>query len=145
MAIPFRRIYKFLPFFITVALLAACGGGGGTSEQGISGGGGPDPFPSKILSWSPPSQYTDGAPLDPVTDLDRIEFYVKEDGLFSDADSEMAAVPATDSGTGQPTTSFDLANLAPFLSQGVTYHVSIRAVAVTGVKSNFSPSAAFSF
>ena len=145
MAIPLRRTHSFLSFIVIIAFLSGCGGGGGTSEQGVSGGGGPEPFPAKILTWSPPSQYTDGTPLDPVTDLDRIEFYVNEDGLFSDVDNEMAAVSATDSGTGQPTTSFDLANLAPFLSQGVTYHVSIRVVGLTGVKSNFSPSAAFSF
>ena len=131
----------FLLIAIVLSPLSGCGSGGSSGEGGISSG----TFPAKILTWSPPSQYTDGTPLDPVTDLDRFEFYVKEDGLFSDTDNEMAAVSATDSGTGQPTTTFDLANLAPFLSQGVTYHVSIRAVASTGLKSNFSPSAMFSF
>ena len=138
MAITFRRIYTVLPFVVIVAFLAGCGGGGGSAE------GGSVTYPAKILSWSPPAQYTNGTPLDPVTDLDRFEIYVNEDGVFSDTDNEMAAVSAT-SGTGQPTTSFNLANLSPFLSQGVTYHVSIRTVALNGMKSDFSPGATFSF
>jgi len=142
LAIPFRRIQTFLPFFIIIAFLSGCGGGG-SAEEGTSGG--PGPFPAKILAWSPPSQYTDGTPLNPLTDLDRFEIYINEDGLFSDTDNEMADVSAMDSGTGQPATSFDLANLAPFLSKDVTYHVSIRAVALNGLKSNFSPGATFSF
>ena len=144
LAIPFKRIHTFFPFFIIIiiAFLSGCGGGG-SAEVGTSGG--PGPFPAKILTWSPPSQYTDGTPLNPVTDLDRFEFYINEDGQFSDTDIENAAVSATVSGTGQPTTSFDLANLGPFLSQGITYHVSVRAVTLTGLKSSFSPSATFSF
>ena len=150
LANPFRRILPFLSFFIIIAFLSGCGGGGGSSEQAISGGGGSDgggsePFPAKILTWIPPSQYTDGAQLNPVTDLDRFEIYINEDGLFADTDTDMAEVSATVPGTGQPTTSFDLSNLAPFLSRGVTYHVSIRAVALSGLKSDFSPDATFSF
>jgi len=138
LAIPFRRIHTILPFVIIVAFLSGCGGGGGTS-------GGSERYPAKILAWSPPSQYTNGTPLNPVTDLDSFEIYIKENGTFSDTDNEMATVSATESGTGQPTTSFDLANLSPFLSQGVTYYVSIRTVALNGMKSGFSPGAPFSF
>ena len=43
------------------------------------------------------------------------------------------------------TLEFDLANLGPYLSPGVTYYVSIRAVAVAGLISVFSAAAAFSF
>jgi hypothetical protein len=143
MANPRRRIHAFFPCFILIAFLSGCGGGGGTSEEGISGGG--DIFPAKILNWSPPSQYADGTPLNPVTDLEGFEIYLNEDGLFSDMDNEMATVSAIDPATGNVNTSFNLANLAPFLWKGVTYNVSIRAVAKTGVKSDFSPSAAFSF
>jgi len=138
-AIPFRRIHKVLPFVIIVAFLAGCGDGRGSS------GGGSELYPAKILTWSPPSQYADGTPLNPEKDLDRFEIYIKEDGIFSDTDSEMATVSAIDPGTGQPVTSFDLANLSPFLSQGVTYYVSIRSVALNGMKSGFSPGATFSF
>jgi hypothetical protein len=123
-------------------MLAGCGGGGSSESGEISSG---DPFPAKILSWAPPSQYTDGSSLDPVTDLDRFEIYIKEGADFSNADDEIAAVSATNPGTGQINTSFNLANLAPFLSQGVTYHVSVRTVALSGLKSDFSPSATFSF
>ena len=102
-------------------------------------------YPAKILTWSSPSEYTNGTSLNPVTDLDRFEIYVNEDGVFSDTDNEMAAVSATVPGTGQPATSFNLAKLAPFLSQGVTYHVAIRTVALNGLKSGFSAGATFSF
>ena len=145
MAIPLRRIHSLLAIVIAIGLLSGCGGGGGTSEQGISESGGPDLFPAKILNWSSPSQYTDGTPLNPETDLDSFEIYIKEDGIFSDTDNEMATVSAIDPGTGQPATSFNLANLSPFLSQGVTYYVSIRTVALNGMKSGFSPGATFSF
>ena len=144
MANPCRRIHAFFLIFILIALLSGCGGGGGTAEEGISGGGGPEPFPAKILIWSPPSQYADGTPLNPVTDLDGFEIYINQDGLFSDMDNEMAAVSIIDPATGNVNTSFNLANLAPFLSEGVTYHISVRAVARTGMKSGFSPSASFS-
>lgn len=139
MAICFRRIHSVLPFVIIVVFLSGCGGAGGTSD------GGSEVYPVKILNWSSPSQYIDGTPLDPVTDLDRFEIYIKEDGIFSDTDSEMATVSAIDPGTGQPVTSFNLANLAPFLAEGVTYYVSIRTVALNGMKSGFSPGATFSF
>lgn len=135
-----RQLLGVFPIVIVFVFLSGCGGGGGSSSDGEI-----TSYPAKILSWSPPSQFTDGTPLNPVTDLDRFEIYVNEDGLFADTDNEMAAVSATDPGTGQPTTTFDLANLAPFLSQGVTYHVSIRTVALNGLKSNFSPGATFSF
>jgi hypothetical protein len=140
-----RRIHAFFPLFILIALLLGCGGGGGTAEEGISGGDGPYLFPAKILTWSPPSQYADGTPLNPVRDLARFEIYINQDGLFSDMDNEMAALSTIDPATGNVNTSFNLANLATFLSEGVTYHVSVRAVARTGMKSAFSASATFSF
>jgi len=136
-AITFRRIQTVLPIVIVVAFLSGCGGGGGASSG--------ESYPAKILTWSSPSEYTNGTSLNPATDLDRFEIYVNEDGVFSDTDNEMAAVSATVPGTGQPATSFNLAKLAPFLSQGVTYHVAIRTVALNGLKSGFSAGATFSF
>lgn len=70
---------------------------------------------------------------------------MKETGAFSETDLPMAEVGAIVPGTGQLLTSFDLENLAPFLSPGVTYQVSIRAVSFSGLKSGFSASAALSF
>ena len=122
-------------------MVAGCGGGE-TSEGGT---GSSDPLPTKTLSWNPPATYHDGSPLNPASDLDSFEIYVKETSNFADTDDEMAALSAIDQATGQVCTSFDLANLAPFISEGVTYHVSVRAVAKSGLKSDFSPSASFSF
>lgn len=126
---------------VLLAYLSACGGG--ASGGDLVGNG--ETLPAKILIWIPPSQYTDGAPLNPLADLDRFEIYINQNGSFSNADNEMAAVAARDPASGQINTSFNLANLSPFLSQGVSYYVSVRAVALTGVKSGFSSSETFSF
>jgi hypothetical protein len=69
---------------------------------------------------------------------------VKESGSFSDADTPTAIISAFDTLTQQVTTSFNLANLGPFLQKGVTYYVSMRAVALDGLKSGFSTPASFS-
>ena len=123
-------------------LLSACGGGGGGA--GDSGGSGSQ-LPPKILSWSAPTAYTDNSPLDPAAELDSFEIYVNTSGSFTNSDAPIAYVQAVDPGSGRVTTQFDLANLGPFLSQGVPYRVSLRAVALTGARSDFSPAASFSF
>ena len=130
------KIVSFAIFIAVVSVVAGCGG---------EGSGGSELLPSKMVSWNPPATYQDGSSLNPATDLDNYEIYVKETSDFADTDNEMAALSATDKATGQVCTSFNLANLATFLSEGVTYHVSIRAVAKNGLKSDFSPSASFSF
>jgi hypothetical protein len=76
--------------------------------------------------------------MDPYKDLDRFEIYVKETDSFSDTDTAMAAV-------SEVTTSFNLANLSPQVTAGPKYYVSLRAVALTGLKSDFSPAVSFSF
>lgn len=83
--------------------------------------------------------------MDPVTDLDRFEIYVNESGSFTDTDSPLAAVSAVDPATKKITTSFDLANLSSHLTVGPQYYVSLRAVALTGLKSSHSPPVSFSF
>ena len=83
--------------------------------------------------------------MNPVTDLDRFEIYVKESDSFTDADLPMAAVSAVNSATHSLTTSFNLANIGPPLTVGPHYYVSLRAVALTGLKSDFSPPVSFSF
>ena len=135
-----RRLFALFSFFIILASLFGCGGGG--SGQTSSGS---ESLPPKILNWQPPTKFLDNSPLDPAKDLASFEIFVNEDNLFSNTDNEMAAMSATDPTTGQVCTAFNLANLAPFLSKGVTYHVAVRAVTMTGVKSDFSPSATFSF
>jgi len=136
-----------LQLIVTVALVAGlsfagCGGGGGGG--GASAGVG-DSTPARTLNWAPPTQYSDSTPLNPAADLDVFEVYVNQDGNFSGSDSAMAAVGASDTNTGQVTTTFNLASLSPFLSNGVTYYVSVRAVAKNGLKSDFSQPASFSF
>lgn len=124
---------------ILVGILAGCGGGGGSSSADGSA------LPAKTLSWAPPDSYTDNTFLNPVTDLDGFEIYVNETGTFSDGDTPSAVVSAVNPATRSLTTSFNLANLSQYLSTGITYRVSMRAVAVSGLKSDFSPPASFSF
>jgi hypothetical protein len=144
----------FLALIITVlATFSGCGGGGetststSTSDSGSGSGapGGSGPLPAKVLSWDPPTSYVDTTPMDPVKDLDRFEIHVNESGSFTDTDSPLAAVSAVDPTTHHLTTSFDLANLSPHLTVGPHYFVSLRAVALTGLKSSYSPPVSFSF
>ena len=131
-----------------LGLLSGCGGGGASS----SGGGTPPPadvggtpLPAKVLSWAAPESYTDNTSLNPLTDLAEYEIYVNESGSFADTETPKAVLSAVDTTTHTLTSSFNLANLGPYLSRGVAYRVSMRAVAVTGLKSDFSPPASFSF
>ena len=135
-----KKLNLFLAGIILGLSLSACGGGGETGTAGA----GPQ-LPPKILSWSPPTAYSDGTSLNPVAELDSFEVYVNQSGVFSNADSPAAYVQAVVPGSNKVTTEFNLANLGYFLSPGVVYRVSLRAVALTGAKSGFSPSASFSF
>lgn len=134
------RISTAINILVAIFLLSGCGGGGGTE----SGGEGSS-LPPKILSWSAPTAYTDSSSLNPAAELDSFEIYVNQSGVFSDADTPAAYVQAVAPGSSQVTTEFNLANLGSFLSPGVVYRVSLRAVALSGAKSKFSPSASFSF
>jgi len=122
---------------MALAVLPGCGGGG-SSESGPA-------LPPKTLSWTPPTAYTDGTPLNPTAELDSFEIYVKESGSFSGSDTPMAMVGAVNPQNGQLVTTFNLANLGPFINLGVQYQVALRAVAITGAKSDFSAPATFSF
>ena len=126
---------------ILLGILAGCGGGGG----GGSSSGGGETLPAKTLSWAAPESYTDNTSLNPLTDLSEYEIYVNESGTFADTDTPKAVLSAVDTTTHALTSSFNLANLSPYLSKGIAYRVSMRAVAVTGLKSDFSPPASFSF
>jgi hypothetical protein len=83
--------------------------------------------------------------MNPVTDLDRFEIYVHESGTFTDTDIPQAIVSAVDPATHNIATSFNLANLSAYVTVGPRYYVSLRAVAITGLKSDFSSPASFSF
>lgn len=136
-----RRVLILWVLLVTATTLSGCGGG----TKAESGGGGAGTLPSKVLGWDPPQAYTDDSPLDPVTELDRIEIYVKEQGSFTEQDFPVATVAAIDPATRDLIKTFDLANLAPFINTGVVYRVSLRAVAKTEMKSDFSEPATFSF
>jgi hypothetical protein len=143
-----RRLIS-VTLLLSLSILSACGGGGGTSS-GVSsndvpppGGGGVPP--AKTLHWSPPSSYTDSTPLNPVVELDRIEIYINERGTFAETDLPKAIVSAIDPATHSVTTSFNLTNLYSDLPASPVHWVSLRAVAITGLKSEFSPPASFSF
>ena len=131
---------RFLITTILLVILAGCGGGGASSSSGDG-----TPLPAKTLSWAAPESYTDNTQLNPLTDLDGFEIYVNETGSFTSADTPTAVVSAVDPGTHTLTTSFNLANLGPYLSKGINYQVSMRAVATSGLKSDFSSPASFSF
>jgi hypothetical protein len=117
-------------------LLSACGGGG---EGVASATQEPQPsLPAKTLSWEPPASFTDGTPLNPVADLQDFEIYVSQNSSFGPTDQTAAVVAPADR-------SFNLTLLASSLSRGTTYYVSLRAVSTSGMKSDFSPPASFSF
>ena len=148
-AVHFRTRWTLsLATMILLGILSGCGGGGSASTSDGGGGvttGGGTPLPAKTLSWAAPESYTDNTSLNPLTDLAEYEIYVNESGSFADTDTPKAVVSAVDTTTHTLTTSFNLANLGQYLSRGVTYRVSMRAVAITGLKSDFSPPASFSF
>ena len=128
----------YLATIILFGILAGCGGGASSSGDG-------NPLPLKTLSWDAPDSYTDNTPLVPLTDLGKFEIFVNQSGSFTDADTPSAVVSAVDPVTNTLTTSFNLASLGPYLSKGITYQVSMRAVDTSGLKSDFSSSVSFSF
>jgi len=127
--------------------LSGCGGGGGegtsTSEASLPSN---PSVPASFLAWDPPQTYEDSTPLDPYVDLDYYEFYLRADMNFTDNDLPVAQVAAVQdilSPDGQQylqelVTEFDLQNLLPFVPTGQSGYLSIRAVGVDGLKSDFS-------
>jgi len=110
------------------ALLSACSGGGLSSAPSV---------PGKSVYWAAPQYFTDNTPLDPSRDLRGFEIYIKQDPSFGPVDIPVATASSLD-------TEYNLANVSPDLSNGVNYYVSIRAVTLDGMKSDFSPAVAFS-
>ena len=127
-------------------LLAGCGGAGDGGETSTSEVYVPVVGPASFLAWDPPQTYEDDTPLDPYVDLDYYEFYVRADTNFTDNDLPVAQVAAVEdilSPDGQQylqdlVTEFDLQNLLPFVPSGQSGYLSIRAVGVDGLKSDFS-------
>jgi hypothetical protein len=108
--------------------LSACSSGGSPSAPVVLG---------KSVYWAAQQSFTDNTPLVPSRDLQGYEIYIRQDSSFGPSDNAVATAPPLDN-------SYRLANLSPPLRQGVTYYVSLRAVTVEGVKSDFSPAVPFS-
>lgn len=135
------RVHAFFLFVLAVCvLLSGCGGEGESSEVVAPAG------TANVLAWDPPQTYEDSSPLDPYTELDYYEFYVRGDGNFTDNDLPVAQVAAcaeilSPDGTvyiPALTTEFDLQNLLPFLPLESSGFLSIRAVGMDGLRSRFS-------
>jgi len=112
------------------AILPACSGGGGGSSTAPS-------IAGKSVYWAAPQYFTDNTPLVPSRDLQGFEIYIRQDPSFGPTDSPIVTTSPLD-------TTYNLANVSPPLSKGVTYYVSLRTVTVEGMKSDFSPAASFS-
>jgi hypothetical protein len=110
------------------ALLSACSGNGSSSAPSI---------PGKNVYWAAPQYFADNIPLVPSRDLQGFEIYIKQKPSFGPADNPVATASPLDN-------KYNLVNVSPPLSEGVTYYVSLRAVTMEGVKSDFSPAASFS-
>jgi len=135
-----RHSQKITAHFLFVILISICliGCGGGETSTPTPSASGP------VLQWSPPQSFADQTPLDPARDLEDYEIFVNESGTFQPTEEPTAIVSAVEPSGGNLVTSFNLGNLGPFLAAGKTYHVSMRSVSRTGIKSDFSPSASFS-
>ena len=142
MPVKTRKIL-ILSLIAALAILSGCGGGdSASSDTGTTPG---TALPARTLSWEPPTSYVDATPMNPVTELDQFEIYVNETGAFTDKDLPTASLGAVDPQTRTISSSFNLANLSPHVNAGPKYYVSLRAVALTGLKSDFSPPVSFSF
>ena len=130
----FRVPVLFLFLFAVCVLPSGCGGGGDSSEASVPAG------TANVLAWDPPQTYEDSTALDPYTELDYYEFYVRSDDIFTENDLPVAQVGAvadilSPDGTvylNDLTTEFDLQNLLPFVPPGVDCFLSIRAVGLDG-------------
>ena len=132
--------------FAAVLLLAGCGGGGGAS-----GSQGPAPSgPASVFVWSAPATFNDNTPLNPSTDIEYYELYLRADSNFTNSDQpavQIAAVADMPSPDGRsviksPVTEFTL-ELIPSIPAGNLLYVSMRAIGIDGQKSSFMPPVAW--
>jgi hypothetical protein len=127
---------NFLFALLFSICLIGCGGGETASPTTPSPAG-------PTLQWDPPQSFADQTPLDPARDLENYEIFVNETGTFPATETPAAVVSAVEPTSGSLVTSFNLGNLGPFLDAGKTYHLSMRSVSRTGIKSDFSPAVSF--
>jgi hypothetical protein len=96
-------------------------------------GGGETP---SMLSWTPPTQYEDGSPLDPATEIRSYEIFVSPSPTPSEGDVPAAVV------VGGSIDHYDLQNTGWYPDQNGLW-VWMRSVSVEGVKSDFSATIAW--
>ena len=144
MRVPSNEVdmFRWLPsrlllcILILAVIFSGCGGGGG---QGSSNNNGATKVVAhKGMSWIPPTNYTDGTPLDPRRDLDFYEIFVNQERT-----SPAAQVSAVNPADGTLVTSFDLFRLGAVFDNG-SNSISMRAVSKAGELSDSSAPAYFS-
>ena len=131
-------------------------------ERALGRGAGPHDAPERDWGWIDVTAIQLEPPDAPSIDLTpRARFVAPDDGNAEDrtvmavpldfavAPGQIAEsgpdISAIDPTTRNVTSSFNLANLSPHVTEGPRYYVSLRAVALTGLKSAFSPPVSFSF
>ena len=114
-------VSQWRPHFVLTLLLAvsisACGGGGGGGSVTVNQVG----FGSATLSWTPPTQNTDGSPL---TDLASYKIYY-----------------GNESGNYQTTIQIDNPGITIYVVENLTpntYYFVMTAINSSGVESGFS-------
>jgi hypothetical protein len=126
--------------FAAVILLVGCGGGGDSPQsQGPATSG-----PASVFAWSAPATFNDNTPLNPSTDIDYYELYLRTDSNFTNSDQpavQIAAVADMPSPDGRsvvksPVTEFTL-DVIPSIPAGNLLYVSMRAVGIDKQKSAF--------
>lgn len=130
----------FVIMLLAAGMLAGCGGGG-ESPQGQAS---PPAGTASVLVWAPPATFNDNTPLNPATDIECYELYLRPDPNFTENDQpavEIAAVADKPSQDGRsilktPVTEFTL-ELIPSIPSGNILYVSMRAVGIDGQKSAF--------
>ena len=128
-----RRSHALILVALSVlgALLFACSGGGSSSVPSVPS------VTGKSVYWAAPQYFTDNTPLDPSRDLQWFEIFIKEDPSFGPLDTPVDTASPLDN-------TYNLAKVSPPLLNGVTYYVSLRAVTVDGMKSDYSTPVYFS-
>ena len=94
----------------------------------------PLPVADQILSWNPPTTWTDNTFLDPYFDIERNDIMCSESGIFTDNDV-VASVSGVDNGV--VVDSFNLSLILPYLGPEPTY-VSVRTWAWDNLVSDFA-------
>lgn len=130
-----------LGWFVITGLLAGCGGGG---EQQAGQASTPVTGEVTVFAWRPPATFNDNTPLNPTSDIDYYELYLRTDQNFTESDQPAVQIAAmtdllsTDGKTvvKSPVTEFTL-ELLPSIPSGKIVYVSMKAVGIDKQKSAF--------